>query len=140
MFYRIEKDGIGPYRHINYFPEQELGVEKWMDKTHLAHQVSLPDLDPVLGAIYFFIQMTSDKFPKDLIFCFNSEEELLNCFSQDELWKLKILGFDVKEYSEQDYHCLKGKTQSVIFKTQESYDYYLEILNKQAQLGFIPMY
>lgn len=131
--FRIEKDGIGPYRHINIYPEQELGVEKWMNKHHLIYQVLLPHHDAVIGRVYHLIANVSVKFPKDILYCFNSELDLLNSFSKDELLMLECLGFSIVEYTDKMfYQVLVGESQSVIFTTKESYEAYLLSIEENA--------
>lgn len=131
--FRIEKDGIGPYRHINIYPEQELGVEKWMSKQHLNHQVTLPHHDYILGRVYHLIADVSALFPKDVLYCFNSESDLLNSFSKDEMLMLEVLGFSIIEYTNEMFHqALVGESQSVIFKTKESYEAYLSSIEANA--------
>ena len=141
MMFRIEKNGIGPYRHSSVFPDKKITTDLWMDNQHHAHQMDTPNQDEILGAIYTFLDETARKYPQDVLYCFESKDSFKNHFSELEMKKLSRLGFEIKEYSDKDYFiALRGKTQSIIFLTEESYTHYLNTIQSMANSGFVPMF
>ena len=139
MFYRIEKNGVGPYRYKDIYPNEGLSLDLWMDKQHLKHQMPTPLEDSVLARIYNFIEQTSKKFPKDVLFAFNNKDLIFTHFSEDEILKLEKLGFRIVSYNEADCtQVLNGETQSVLFLSEDSYKYYINTIEESAKSGFIP--
>lgn len=141
LMFRIEKNGIGPYRHCSIYPSQNLTPDLWMDLTHVAHQMPTPCQDEVLGAIYPLLESVAKQYPLDVLYCFTSEAHVRQYFSNSELKKLLNLGFEIKYYCQDEYvKCLFGSSQTVIFKTKESYDCYLKEIESLASCGYIPMF
>lgn len=136
--YRIEKDGIGPYRH-SCIIKNGITTNMWMDQQHSQHQILTPVQDEIISKIFPFIELASKRYPKDVIYAFYNKIDLKQSFSEEELKKLHNLGFVIKEYTMKDYYSvIQGETQCVVFKTEESYHYYEELLLYQAKIGFIP--
>lgn len=139
--FRIEKNGIGPYRHVSIYPSQKLSIDLWMDKNHHEHQMPTACQDSILSQIFPLIESVSLQFPKDVLYAFNSLEEIYQYFSSQELKRLRLLGFEIRFYESHEYaQCLMGESQVVMFLTQESYDAYLKAIEDRAFHGYIPMF
>ena len=141
MYFRIEKNGIGPYRYHSFFPGEGMSLDLWMDNQHTKHQMPTPSQDSVLCKIYSFIEQVSKKFPKQILFAFNNPNDIETYFSEDELKKLKKLGFTINSYSEDScFKVLHGESQVVLFLSEESYNSYLELISESSKSGFIPYF
>jgi len=141
MFFRIEKNGIGPYRYHSFYPNDGVSLDLWMDNQHVKHQMPTPSQDTVLCKIYSFIDQVSRKFPKQILFAFTSRQQIETYFSVDELKKLNKLGFVINSYSEDlCFKVLHGESQVVMFLSEESYNAYLELISESSKSGFIPYF
>lgn len=141
MFFRIEKNGIGPYRYHSFYPNEGIHLDSWMDKQHTKHQMPTPSQDSVLCKIYSFIDKVSKKFPKQILFAFTNRSEIETYFSEDELKKLQKLGFTINSYSEDScFKVLHGESQVVLFLSEQSYNAYVELIEDSSKSGFIPYF
>lgn len=106
-FFRIEKDGIGPY---NFYAEYE-----WQTHPHTTKTQPGPFQDKTYDGKLLGKKISElDFFIREVSFCFSTKRKLQQWFCDDELKYLLNDGFEILKISSFNY--IIAKKQAVVLK------------------------